>query len=1202
MKISKVDNARFYRDHESGALIKELAMTGNGRLNAKRTVRRLNSIQLKEHINNRIKNAKSTFEEKFTMVRTNIKDEKMRKCAEEFSNIIKDFLIAHYTKITDDDNNHIKVLSKAEIKDYVSALNKLFKSKKIDVKVLSCLGHVYKDKITNLLFRHKGVIVFDVYKTTDINNFFKYLLKIYDKNKDLPATSKYKNITDFYMHSLTSNKISFHENKLGFIKNQVKSYMSSSHTNVLKDVYERLRFLLLSSAESKFYSDFSKESKFTPLDKIISGRWTIHAWRKAYAFSKSQYSKLNEKIKKEHKYAYSLIFQSLKDVIIDLKPKKNKDVFEVKMYAGYKDVRFVELAKVINLIINKAMGKIKNQFTANVIAFGKQIYINEKLNKKTGGKDIKSLTGLHYEVQKAHDEIRLRNITAISFATNTINNLFNKDYNKNDTSGNAGEFLDLARMAKKKTIADFKPLEEISANLGYIFTFESVFNCFKKSDNLNVQLVNQIIKSLYSLRNNGFHFINKSEGSDCATENSSGTIDSSQSKNNSSSATEDNELQVLINNELQEYLSLYIEKITSTQLLNYYEQKDVFDLFKELIIKEREKIAYMPSLNKIKKHLTLLYKEKTIMNNDVKSIEKRADKNDDVKKVKTIVDAQLFLLSEVYHKLFTKRYLNHPFQKEVINKVKEMYEKDIENGKEVFQSVEEVLNQKTPDDKEKTMSKVASELLIKYTMANITSNKKKKGVHFKIILNHLTALEFESYILDTPYLKFIANVNENNSNTAEEINQLKEKLKPNNNLLSKNINTQFYLLARLVPNSIANDLLNSYSKFSQFIVDISSRFKSLGINEYNTKDKILSQLNYGIDDIEKIKRSIAYAIEFNSHAKPTKDYDKDTYINHIKPFFEKEDENLIKALFFQNDKQPIEYKSIITLHKLFIYDKFKQIYKHKNLQIKCSGIGEYLVKEKNLLKIENIQNQIADKKVTQDEWQYLNAYNALKNHVLLQSLNVFAIVFTNLQSMLIGYSYKWERDFMYFLLAVSALNSDSEEIYAFDEKIENLFVHNKKVYGVSNSNKKITNHFEKLFNVEYETLKKVRNAIAHFDAFKTTSNSQNSIPQPSLFSLFVDVYESFRWDRKLQNSVFKKFINVLDKYGVDISKGVIRFKQSKEPAVSANKPNVNIQLDIEKNKNIKLKQSKLKTTEGKYLTAVNKHKSFGYNILTLLSL
>jgi len=1074
MKLSKVNNTRFFKEYDKGSLYK---------------LNETKKLDLDEHIKLRMESSQKTFRDIFTMLNKN------NKYSKELSDIIKEYAI-EYSKLSLGD---------------ILKINTKIKNKTIEYRSLNSFNRIYKERLKRISKKDGELFAFDVNKTKEINSFFKWLNEKYAKNFLAKNAKK----------SIENNRIEIADNK----EKWLRSITADEDKIKLERVYKKLRFLILGEEKAQFTNNFSKDIMILNdiLRKDDSKNWNEAKWYDSLNFVKRIYAQLKDDLSEEEKYDYEIIVGFLKEVIIDLKPNINgKGTLFVKMYDGFKDSSTVPLEKIINLIINKTMGKIKNYFVSNIISCGKKVYLEDTFKSS-------KLSGNYYELQKAYDEIRVRNITAISFATNTINNLFNKEDN----------FKDLDNMVIKNNNekVEDKYKGYVDEKISLFFSLEAVKDYI---ENNYYAFVQQVISNLYSLRNNDFHFI-KSGQNVCS-----------------------DKLEKFVKIELDNYYKIINQKIDSIKLNKYYKKEELLKVFKD-IQGQKNIVPFMPSFRKIKKYLEL----------------SKIDIESNIEEQQVQKNAEIYLLKEIYTTVFTNHFLKKKFT--IIEEFKTCILNDNDKGKKAFTSLEGMLGG--------TMAEVANMLLTKYMIDNSSLTKKVKDDHLKIILNQLVAKEFEKYIEDN--YKFLKEDKNNEINDLNKISE--EELKQIFDYKIDKIDISFYILARLIPNSIVSDLSNSYSKFLQFTKDIAKKFKLIEGVEISHKN-LLTLLGYSEDDINKIVYSLNMALEYNSTYGIKSDEGK-SFINEITPFFEDgtfKDE-YYEDIFVQDGKNVIYHGSIINLEKNFIYDKISKIYNDSSLDLKVKKRKDKDKKEEEMDKyislskdgkyknIINIYEKIANSRdqVTEDDWKKVNEYVALKNRVLLQDISDYSTILTEIQSHLISYFYKYERDTMYFLLGLDYLRKSVKK-----PEINNIFSYQEKGGSV---NKKLSDYLKNSMNAIFKKYydeyivnsskvkidnKTVRNSIDHFDGFKKDK---------SFFEIIVNTYKVLGYDRKLQNSVFKKLINILEKHRMDISK-CIEFKSS------------SITLNKDKAKNIEVE---IKVKDNSY-KAFNKNEKYSKIFLEIL--
>ncbi|MDD4815670.1 MAG: type VI-A CRISPR-associated RNA-guided ribonuclease Cas13a [Clostridia bacterium] len=641
-------------------------------------------------------------------------------------------------------------------------------------------------------------------------------------------------------------------------------------------------------------------------------------------------------------------------------------------------------------------------------------------------------------------------------------------------------------------------------------------NYFFRSLNFhNIKLTEYVER----FRNNTFHFIPGAK-----------IIDFDNTEEKDREIVE--QLKPFIEEELKEYPEVIKEKITALDMTSYFNKEQIENFFNNIYLGNAKISQFFPSFKNINKYLL---------------IDNYYAKEEGLDSFKNL---QVFIYKTIYNKYFVKEFELKPFSEATLK-----YVKNLDNGSYIkeFDSLNEISLKK---DK---MAEIANRLLVQFNLNNTDTTSKNidkiKSSHFKIILNQLVAQEFLLF-LNKNFASYLdISLNEFKNIIKLEKSENIDNIKINFN--ARNIDYSYFLFALLLPNSIANDLMQSLKKYIQFSNDIDKR--------YSLNNSIEKNLDNIYNQIKTLELAIDYSNSTNTEDDDIKEILKIAVNDEsIKSSKDEKVKNFYVLIDKKNEEHFINRYSYKNLKKFGTYDVIKKLFENnEEFKIKEQNIKYYLnFKSEDL---ENYYNLINKKEIekrdifnVKNAWEKVNDYIAIKNMVTLQNIINISNLIIDLSSHLVSYAFKWERDSYYFLLGYVNLKYKNDEELK-KNKIEEL----KTVFSYEKENKAINEKlrellttesgklYNEIFKIKTNTtnplkMMQVRNDIDHFVYLNESSNAKSG---KNLFQIYCNcMFVLTSYNSKLKESVLRKFTNVLEKYGIFLngnnSKFIIDFNMN----------------------------------------------------------
>ncbi len=655
------------------------------------------------------------------------------------------------------------------------------------------------------------------------------------------------------------------------------------------------------------------------------------------------------------------------------------------------------------------------------------------------------------------------------------------------------------------------------------------------------------------------------------------------------------------------------EKMRASQILRkryysnnvpkFYRKSDIDSLMTYLYKTDSKRVAQIPAYDNIIKKKDLLdFIKRNIKEYSFYSIPSQGD-------IMNIYKSTMyFLFKDIYYYGFLQDVnLKKYFLKAV---------KSLKDGKLDASSDDKKNNDKAHDDficrieklSDRTVEEICQIIMTEYNMQNQQIKDVKNGnnparekyKHYRMLLYIVLQAAFIDYIKSNTVYEFMrtpqysesaySNSEEDfckgwNTNIYDELLNACEK---DNSLYA------WYIASHFMTKKNLNLLLGDIRNYKQFVEDIYSRSettenrKPKGVNTsilyYGQVEKIIQFTMLFCGQISNVITDYfdddnAYAAHFSKYV----DFWGKGVIDPIyslKEFCERQI-NGQRLGFYCDELNPILNRNVVVA-SMFGYDSVI--------------LGNYVkIKDKDFNTFYDYKNKLegylnSGKCEDAEEQKILVKYQQLKNKLELTNVVEYSEILCDLMSQLVSWTYKRERDLMYFQLGmyyisifygmnnniginslvrkncnivegailyqIVAMNTHGLSLYNFEGKRINnsvreflrIYSEDDYVYGLG--------LFE---NTDlHTTYVKLRNDIAHLKYFAN--------PSQSIFKYYRDIFnEFFSYDTKLNNSVPFVLKNILLKHYIELNVGKMisvtdsknRKKPGKMPSFSVNKNYLN---------------------------------------------
>lgn len=1036
-------------------------------------------------------------------------------------------------------------------------LKKFFSNKVLHLKdsVLYLKNRKEKNAVQDKNYSEEDISEYDLKNKNSFSVLKKILLNEDINSEELEI---FRKDVEAKLNKINSLKYSFEENKANYQKineNNVEKVGGRSKRNIIYDYYRESakRNDYINNVQEAFDKLYKKED----IEKLF---FLIENSKKHEKYKiREYYHKIIGRKNDKENFA-KIIYEEIQNVnnikeliekVPDMSELKKSQVF-YKYYLDKEELNDenikyafchfveIEMSKLLKNYVYKKPSNISNDKVKRIFEYQslKKLIENKLLNKldtyvRNCGKynyylQDGEIATSDFIARNRQNEAFLRNIIGVSsVAYFSLRNILETE-NENDITGrmrgktvknNKGEEKYVSGEVDK--IYNENKQNEVKENLKMFYSYD--FNMDNKNE--IEDFFANIDEAISSIRHGIVHFNLELEGKDIfAFKN---IVPSEISKK-------------MFQNEINEKkLKLKIFKqLNSANVFRYLEKYKILNYLKRTRFEFVNKnIPFVPSFTK-------LYSRIDDLKNSLGIYWKTPKTNDD-NKTKEIIDAQIYLLKNIYYGEFLNYFMsNNGNFFEISREIIELNKNDKRNLKTGFYKL-----QKFEDIQEKTPKEYLANIQSLYMINARNQDEEEKDTYIDFI-QKIFLKGFMTYLANNGRLSLIYIGSDEETNTSlvekkQEFDKFLKKYEQNNNIkIPYEINeflreiklgnilkyterlNMFYLILKLLNHKELTNLKGSLEKYQ------SANKEETFSDELELINLLNLDNNRVTEDFELEVNEIGKFLDFNGNKIKDRKELKKFDINKI--YFD--GENIIKHRAFYNIKK---YGMLNLLEKIADEAKYKiSIEELKNYSNKKNEI------EKNYTMQQNLHRKYArpkkDEKFNDEDYKEyekaignIQKYTHLKNKVEFNELNLLQGLLLKILHRLVGYTSIWERDLRFRLKGEFPENQYIEEIFNFDNS--------KNVkYKSGQIVEKYINFYKELYkdNVEKRSIysdKKVkklkqekkdlyiRNYIAHF----------NYIPHAeiSLLEVLENLRKLLSYDRKLKNAVMKSVVDILKEYG-----------------------------------------------------------------------
>jgi len=1036
-------------------------------------------------------------------------------------------------------------------------LKKFFSNKVLHLKdsVLYLKNRKEKNAVQDKNYSEEDISEYDLKNKNSFSVLKKILLNEDINSEELEI---FRKDVEAKLNKINSLKYSFEENKANYQKineNNVEKVGGKSKRNIIYDYYRESakRNDYINNVQEAFDKLYKKED----IEKLFflienSKKHEKHKIRGCY------HKIIGRKNDKENfaKIIYEEIqnvnnIKELIEKVPDMSELKKSQVF-YKYYLDKeelndKNIKYafchfveIEMSQLLKNYVYKRLSNISNDKIKRIFEYQslKKLIENKLLNKldtyvRNCGKynyylQDGEIATSDFIARNRQNEAFLRNIIGVSsVAYFSLRNILETE-NENDITGrmrgktvknNKGEEKYVSGEVDK--IYNENKQNEVKENLKMFYSYD--FNMDNKNE--IEDFFANIDEAISSIRHGIVHFNLELEGKDIfAFKN---IVPSEISKK-------------MFQNEINEKkLKLKIfRQLNSANVFRYLEKYKILNYLKRTRFEFVNKnIPFVPSFTK-------LYSRIDDLKNSLGIYWKTPKTNDD-NKTKEIIDAQIYLLKNIYYGEFLNYFMsNNGNFFEISKEIIELNKNDKRNLKTGFYKLQkfEDIQEKTPkeylaniqslyminagnqDEEEKdTYIDFIQKIFLKGFMTYLANNGRLSLIYIGSDEETSTSLAEKKQEFDKFLKKYEQN---NNIEIPHEINEFVREIKLGKILKYTESLNMFYLILKLLNHKELTNLKGSLEKYQSANKEETFSDQLELINLLNLDN------NRVTEDFELEADEIGKFLDFNGDK--VKDRKELKKFDTKKIYFD--GENIIKHRAFYNIKK---YGMLNLLEKIADKAKYKiSIEELRNYSNKKNEI------EKNHTTQENLHRKYArprkDEKFTDEDYKKyekairnIQQYTHLKNKVEFNELNLLQGLLLRILHRLVGYTSIWERDLRFRLKGEFPENQYIEEIFNFENKKNVKYKSGQivekyiKFYKELHQNDEVK--INKYSSVNIKVLKQekkdlyIRNYIAHF----------NYIPHAeiSILEVLENLRKLLSYDRKLKNAVMKSVVDILKEYG-----------------------------------------------------------------------
>ncbi len=694
----------------------------------------------------------------------------------------------------------------------------------------------------------------------------------------------------------------------------------------------------------------------------------------------------------------------------------------------------------LGYLSEKVWKGIINYLSIKYIAEGKAVYnyamqaLSQEGNNSFGQLDDKFVNGIssfEYERIKAEETLQRQCAVNVAFAANHLANATVVFDEKNT------DFLllkngDISENERNKGVKSLQECvienSDTLRNILQFFGGKSRWNDFDFSGVNEIELLDDMKKMIYSLRNSSFHF--KTELID---------NDSWNTKLIGEMFAHDCAMAGMVQK----------DKLYSNNVPMFYGASDIKKLLEKLYSRIHERASQVPSFNSV--FVRKNFPE--YLRNDLKITP--ALGVDDTLKWQSAV---YYVYKEIYYNDFLQNTQNFNMLKDYVKNLPTDVDKSMDqklksernahkNFKEAFVGYCKECN---------SLSEVCQMIMTEYNNQNkgnrkVISARTNKGdelifKHYKMILFEALKNVFTSYVQENAdvygFLKKPALTS--SLPAAEEFlpDYKSNQYVPLIQTVGKNPELQkWYIVGRLLNPKQLNQMIGDFRSYVQYVDDVSRRAKQTG-NPLSKEDIAwdMKSIIEILDVCTKLNGATSNCLE---------DYfkDADDYADYLAYFvdFAPKNTDFPAALLGDFCAKEIDGVRIGVFH-----DGTNPILNRNVIQCKlygATGIIADLIKDGRMLSVDyeiikkymQMQNEIKEYQKagvckTKEEQQKLKKYQELKNVVELRNIVDYSEILDELQGQMINWGYLRERDLMYFQLGFHylCLHNNSEKPAGYD--------------------------------------------------------------------------------------------------------------------------------------------------------------------------
>jgi len=1042
-------------------------------------------------------------------------------------------------------------------------LKKFFSNKVLHLKdsVLYLKNRNEKNAVQDKNYSEEDISEYDLKNKNSFSVLKKILLNEDINSEELEI---FRKDVEAKLNKINSLKYSFEENKANYQKineNNVEKVGGKSKRNIIYDYYRESakRNDYINNVQEAFDKLYKKED----IEKLF---FLIENSKKHEKYKiREYYHKIIGRKNDKENFA-KIIYEEIQNVnnikeLIEKVPNmselKKSQVF-YKYYLNKeelndKNIKYafchfveIEMSQLLKNYVYKGLSNISNDKIKRIFEYQnlKKLIENKLLNKldtyvRNCGKynyylQDGEIATSDFIARNRQNEAFLRNIIGVSsVAYFSLRNILETE-NENDITGrmrgktvknNKGEEKYVSGEVDK--IYNENKQNEVKENLKMFYSYD--FNMDNKNE--IEDFFANIDEAISSIRHGIVHFNLELEGKDIFA-----------FKNIAPSEISKKMFQNEIN---EKKLKLKIfRQLNSANVFRYLEKYKILNYLKRTRFEFVNKnIPFVPSFTK-------LYSRIDDLKNSLGIYWKTPKTNDD-NKTKEIIDAQIYLLKNIYYGEFLNYFMsNNGNFFEISKEIIELNKNDKRNLKTGFYKL-----QKFEDIQEKIPKEYLANIQSLYMINAGNQDEEEKDTYIDFI-QKIFLKGFMTYLANNGRLSliYIGSDEETNTSLAEkkqEFDKFSKKYEQNNNIkIPYEINefvreiklgkilkyterlNMFYLILKLLNHKELTNLKGSLEKYQSANKEETFSDQLELINLLNLDN------NRVTEDFELEADEIGKFLNFNGNK--VKDRKELKKFDTKKIYFD--GENIIKHRAFYNIKK---YGMLNLLEKISDEAKYKisieELKKYSNKKNKI---------EKNHKMQENLYRKYArprkDEKFTDEDYESykqaiknIEEYTHLKNKVEFNELNLLQSLLLRILHRLVGYTSIWERDLRFRLKGEFPENQYIEEIFNFENKknvkyksgqiVEKYIKFYKELH--QNDEVKINKYSSANIKVLKQEKKDlyIRNYIAHF----------NYIPHAeiSLLEVLENLRKLLSYDRKLKNAVMKSVVDILKEYGF-----VVKFK------------------------------------------------------------